>query len=373
MAVRGSPGVVPRTGLPSTEESMLTGRRTGVLLGILAISAFALAQQATTAPQPDAATDSGSRGISLDVVVTSRAGAPVAGLAEQDFTVLDNKVPQKITSFQALGGNAAPVQVILVVDAVNTSYHNVGYERGEIDKFLRANGGRLAYPTALAVFTDTKTEIQSGFSRDGNQLSVALDQYTVGVREITRSAGFYGAGDRLSLSIKALGELAAHDSALPGRKLVLWISPGWPILSGPDVQIDEQDRQKIFRTIVGLSTDLRMDQMTLYSIDPRGTEDAGGFSTFYYQSFLKGVRKPDQVEFGNLALQVLATQTGGLVLNSSNDVAGLIEKAIADAGAYYRLSFNPAPGEPDEYHQIEVKVAKPGLVARTRTGYYSQP
>ena len=27
----------------------------------------------------------------------------------------------------------------------------------------------------------------------------------------------------------------------------------------------------------------------------------------------------------------------------------------------------------DEYHTLEVKVDKPGLTARTRTGYYAQP
>jgi hypothetical protein len=28
---------------------------------------------------------------------------------------------------------------------------------------------------------------------------------------------------------------------------------------------------------------------------------------------------------------------------------------------------------PDEYHQLQIKLAKPGLTARTRTGYYSEP
>ena len=42
------------------------------------------------------------------------------------------------------------------------------------------------------------------------------------------------------------------------------------------------------------------------------------------------------------------------------------------AQAYYELSFDPPRAEhPDEYHHIEVQVAKPGLTARTREGYYS--
>jgi hypothetical protein len=29
--------------------------------------------------------------------------------------------------------------------------------------------------------------------------------------------------------------------------------------------------------------------------------------------------------------------------------------------------------KPDEYHQLQIKLAKPGLTARTRQGYYAQP
>jgi VWFA-related protein len=309
--------------------------------------------------------------IFLDVVAAPKGGKPVAGLTQQDFTVLDNRASQAITSFRATGGSEAPVEVILLVDAVNAPYSTVAYERTEIDRFLRANGGHLAYPTALAIFTDTNTQMQEEFSKDGSALIESLDHYTVGLRVIQRSAGFYGAGDRLSLSIQALRQIAAREAGRPGRKLVLWVSPGWPILSGPGVELSQKQQQNIFDTVIGLSTELRRARITLYSVDPAGTGDIG-MRTYYYQNFLKGIRKANTAEFGNLALQVLATQTGGLALNSSNDVAGLLQQAMADTQAYYELSFDPAPGEPNEYHQIEVKVSRPGLITRTRTGYYSQ-
>lgn len=344
---------------------MTIGSRFAALLSLFVFAVAGLAQQAASASQPT------TRKISLDVVVTPKGGAPVAGLTQQDFTVLDNKTQQTITSFRALGGSHAPVGVIIVIDAVNTEYQNVAVEREQIGKFLRANGGHLAYPTTLAILSDQGIQIQNGFSRDGNVLGDALDQFVVSLRAIRRSAGFYGASERLQLSVNAMRQLGEHAASLPGRKFVLWLSPGWPILSGPAVQVTAKDQQNIFDTIVNLSTGLRQARVTLYSIDPLGTTDAASFRTFYYETFLKGVRNPDQTQFGNLALQVLATQTGGLVLNSSNDVTGLLQRAVADASAYYELSFDPAPSEPGEYHQLEVKVAKPGLVARTRTGYYS--
>src|SRR5580658_8735703 len=39
--------------------------------------------------------------IKLDVVVTDKSGKPVLGLELKDFTVLEDKLPAKILSFQA--------------------------------------------------------------------------------------------------------------------------------------------------------------------------------------------------------------------------------------------------------------------------------
>ena len=134
-------------------------------------------------------TDTGD--IQLDVVVTSRSAAPVSGLARNDFTILDNKVQQTITSFQSLRGREAPVEVLLVVDDVNTGVSHIAFERSEINKFLNIDGGNLTHPTALAVLTDSGTKIQDDFTTDGKALSAALDQYTIGLHKIPRGGGIY--------------------------------------------------------------------------------------------------------------------------------------------------------------------------------------
>ena len=93
---------------------------------------------------------------------------------------------------------------------------------------------------------------------------------------------------------------------------------------------------------------------------------------FYYKNFLNGVSKPYQAQFGNLGLQVFATQSGGIVFEGNSDVAGLIQKSLADAQSWYQITFDPLPADkPNEYHRIDVRVDQPGLVARTRTGYYA--
>ena len=311
--------------------------------------------------------------ITLDVVVTPKNGVPVAGLRKDDFTVLDNKAGQPILTFNALGGPEAPVEVVLVIDAVNATYEDLGYERLQIDKFLRANGGHLAHPLSLAIFTDSGTQIQQGQSNDGNALSASLDQATIGLRQIRSSAGMEGAQEQLQLSLAALEKLAARESTRPGRKIVLWVSPGWPLLSGPEMQMTPKQQQQLFSEIQGISNQLRRGSITLYSINPLGAGQSVG-ALNYYEGFLKGVAKPNQVALGDLGLQVIAVQSGGQALSADNDVSRLLERCMADTEAYYELSFDAPPHEhPNEYHQVEIKISKPGLTARTRTGYYSAP
>ena len=336
-----------------------------VLLSIL--SGAVLSAQQNLPP-----TGANSSRINLDVVVTPKSGPPVANLEQQDFNVFDNKTLQHLTSFQARDGSHDPIHVIILIDAVNSTYQNIAWDRGEIGKFLRANGGHLSQPTSLALFTDTGTQVQQGFLTDGNELATALDNFAIGLRNVRRSSQWQ-ASDRFQLSMNALNQLLEHEGSLPGRKMIFWVSPGWPLLSGPGVHLDIKQQNQLFSTIVGLSTQLRQNRITLYSVDPLGANEGVG-RTFYYQDFLKGVGKPGQVSIGDLSLQVLATQTGGLALTSSNDIVSQLQKCYADTQAYYELSFDPPPADHrDEYHSLIVQVSKPGLTARTRTGYYAQP
>ena len=323
-------------------------------------------------PAPTAA--SPARKITLDVVVTPKSGPPVGDLQQQDFTVLDNKSPQTIASFHAVTGRDAPIEVVLVIDTVNTDYDRISYERIQIDKFLRAEAGRLAYPIAIAIVSDKDVQILGGsFSTDGNALATALDKDEIGLRTITRSTGFYGAAERLQISLHALHQLVASETPRPKRKIMLWISPGWPLLSGPNSMVDSKQQQQIFTDIVSFSNQLEQARVTLYSINPLGTNESLTQES-YYKEFLKGVSKPSQVLIGNLGLQVLAVQSGGLSINLSNDIAGTLTECLADSAPYYEISFvAPPSAQRDEYHHLEIKIAKPGLTARTRQGYYAQP
>jgi VWFA-related protein len=356
---------------------MRTRRGSWIYLFCLSlVCGFAQQKEPATSVRPGGATHA----MTLDVVVTDKSGKPIPGLQQQDFTLLDNKQPQKIVSFRAVEGGTAttdpPVEVVLLVDEVNTSFTKVATERDQIEKFLRRNGGQLTYPVSTAFLADSGTAIGNTPSRDGNALAAEVNQKWSGLRTVGRSQGIYGADERVQLSLHALEELVNFEMPRPGRKLVVWISPGWPFLSGPNMDLDLNPKQKqaLFNSIVAASAGLRNARITLDAVDPLGVADAGGFQTTEYMEFLKPVKTPAQAQNGHMALQVLADQSGGRVLNSGNDVAGEIATCVADANAFYVLSFDTLPGDgPNEYHALEIKIDKPGLAARTRAGYYAQP
>ena len=361
------------------------------LLCFLCCSLSASAQQQPTAPAtgqllapPASSLNVANHRLVLDVVVTDKSGKAVKGLGQNDFTVLDNGHPQTVLSFQASGGDEpaatnvqsaeSALRIILLVDEVNTSFTRVAYERDEIKRFLLQNGGKLAQPMSLAFFTDTDTEIENGTTRDGNALLALFDQHETALRGIRRSSGFYGAVERFQLSLNTLNSMIAKEATVPGRKMVIWISPGWPILSGPQVDLTDKQRTGLFASITATSTALRQARVTLYNINPEGTDAAGGVQAFYYQEFLKPITAARQVLPGDLSLQVLSVQSGGLVFTASNGITAEIDRCVADADAFYTLTLDPAKAEkPNEYHALVVKVAAPGLTPRTRSGYYVQP
>jgi VWFA-related protein len=347
-----------------------------ILICSFVLSLPMLAGQRPIQPIPVQPTPGMESTIRLDVVVNDKSGKPVSGLEQKDFTLLDNKLPEKILSFEAVPGAAAdsePVEVILVVDSVNIPFMRVAQARDQIKKFLQQDGGKLPRPLSIAFLSDSGLKAEGTASRDGNALVAYLDQNASALRTITKSQGFYGADERMQLSVNAFEQLTQYAAQRPGKKIIICISPGWPLLTGPRDDLTQKNQNQIFSTIVAMSTNLREAGVTLYMVDPLGPGESQ-MREFYYQSFLKGVRSPRQVVIGDLSLQVLASQSGGRVLTASNDIADGIASCVRDANAYYVLSFAPPPADgPNEYHAIEVKMDQPHLKAQTRAGYYDQP
>ncbi len=311
----------------------------------------------------------------LDVQVTDRSGVPIRGLKQADFTVLDDKQPLNVGSFRALGGEAAPsAEVFLVIDFINARFELIASARKNIRAFLLANSGKLTQPVSLIFVSSQGTKIQNAPTLDGNALAVLYDQYASALQATNLSGSFFNAQDRFNLSMKAVDTTAKYESNRAGRKLTIWIGPGWPFFSGGNIEFGPKDWQEIFKTIVELSDGLRHARTTLYSIDPTGVANAGQTQVTYYQQFLKAATSASHAQVGDLALQVLAVQSGGLVLNATNDLTAAIARCVAEADAFYTFTFHTGPGRQlNEYHPLTVTVDKPDAVVRTRAGYYAQP
>jgi VWFA-related protein len=378
------------------------------------------------APQSDNPVSTPGR-IKLDVVVTDKAGKPVTGLEAHDFTLLDSKVPRKILSFQAFDGITVkpdlPVEVILLFDFVNDDLANLYSERREVLAFLRENGGHLAQPTSIFVFRDTSLQSMRQPTSDGNLLADAVAKMKTSFRVNGYESGANGDMERYKESLHALSAIAEYEKKRPGRKLLFWIGPGWPLLNSLHFQPTLYTLKQNFKSIIEFSTMLREARVNVYSVGvgeyhvtaahsewdkqnawtsgnpasffngmyddanaTTGSETDPGMASFVvmkdyynpsdYLADLKGVKQYWRANAASLSVKVLATQNGGRVLGLNNGLASQIDSSIQDARAFYTISFNPSPAaHPNEYHDLKVLIESDGtkLTAHTSTGYYNQP
>ncbi len=331
--------------------------------------ALSIAPLATLPAQSPAQSD--SEQMTIHVTVSLRNGEPVEGLTKDDFTLTDNKHPEPITGFRAL--TTTTTGIVIILDTVNLPYSEVSFARQQLGQFFSSHP-HLEQPIApLGVLQDSGLKMQPGFSTDGNALRSELDHYSIGLRELPRSTGVYGAEERLQISLRMFNEARRATAKKRGAKRILWISPGWPLLGGPGIEVNQSQRAPMFANIVATATELRRRQIVVDAVNPSGaSQDVG--QTNFYETFLHAPRSPRDVELGQLGLQVVAQHSGGLVLNGSNDIAGLIQHAIAQTKGGYELTFTAAPGEREnEYHELQVKVWRPGVTVHTTAGYYARP
>jgi VWFA-related protein len=343
------------------------------VFGILQLAALNLSCRAqgiaSPAPARPAAECSASDTGSIDITaeVADKTGKPITGLQVTDFKLLDNKHPEKILSFQAVDADhppAIPPKVRIILDAMNSNPLVVARERDGLSAFLKQNGGKLEYPTSIWMLGDDGLTQIAPASQDGTALFGALNSTQSFLRVINRSQGGWGDSERVGQALKLVREMVSPDSVTPGRKLVVFLSPGWPLLAfweGADLGV-------LFRDIVAISNGLRQSCMTFYTLDP---SSFGTANSFAYENYLKGAEKVSDAQYPDLSLQVLSEHSGGRVIIGGNDIQAEINNALRGAGTYYNLSFEAAaPHRGTQYHDIRLTVDKPHAKVHTTAGYY---
>ena len=329
--------------------------------------------------------------IKLDVMVTDASGNPAAGLNPSDFRLLENGREQKILSFQAFTGRGAgtepPVKIILLIDTLEIPPEMARDERNAVTFYLRKDGGRLARPTSVFLLSEAGLWTVSRPAADGNALAREIEHNdfslirpnTTGQQAsfVSRSAskapltapsGHITGPIEYALAV--LGQIAAEERRQPGRKVLLWVGPGWGIGTGASGDLKSKSDPDLFHTICWFSTLFREAQVALYSFsvgeaDPRGQ---------LYKDYLGGVSSQHRAGMMSLNRKVLAVQSGGRVIDAVPDIEKEIENCVRETGPFYRISFDPFGAENlYEYHDLKVEIDKVGLTARTNTGYYDQP
>jgi VWFA-related protein len=386
----------------------------GVWVLCASLAAGAQTEELNRVPQSEATSDAGMDPalgrITIDLAVTDAQGNAVTGLERKDFKLLDEGNPLNLVTFDAANrgplGFDPPIQVILVIDGADLSAVGLAEAEADVDRFLRKDGGYLAYAlTVYRITSDGLFAIRDVFT-DGNEFADKTGRAgsmrrvwshsrseSVQVVDLLQIAAQKSAVAGLPqsrlrevpmpIAMKALGAIAIEQRRIAGRKLLFWIGPGW--------RVDLKGGEGLFDTITEFSTRLREARIELSIAGRwvRGNPNAGSGASIMgkeaLEEYVKGVRVARNARYPNLGLQVLAARTGGGMLTTRNDLAAvvekgrndiprLIEKHIAEASNYYRLTFDPPRTEAvDEYHDLKVEIDRPGLTAHTGAGYYDEP
>jgi VWFA-related protein len=307
--------------------------------------------------------------LSIELVVADSAGNPVLHLPPSDFTLLDNGRPAEIRTFHGSLAVIEPApELIFVLDAINLSSQQLTQTESAIVHFLRRNNGRLDSPCFLYRLTRDGLFSSSRPTRDGNLLAKEVEKHKSPrtMWRIGRNGEpnpFEGWGSRARpnpLSPHALGSIAIDQREIRRRKVVVWIGPGWPVHGG-DIAFDDATE---------LSTRLREARITLDNINVWPNLD----ESLNYRDYLEAPRSQKDMQPSKMALQVIATHTGGLVLDSSGALDREIERCVDEERNFYTLSFNPPHTyQMDEFHDLRVQVDRPALTVRAPTGYYNEP
>jgi VWFA-related protein len=370
--------------------------------------------------------------IQIDAVVTDKAGHPIVDLQPSDFEVFESGRKQTISHFVYVktgqgptsGGNAAlaaapqtiePRTVVIVVDDLSLSLHSSVLARKALEKLVKT---RLEPTDRVAILKVSGGARTTPFSSDPAELGkqVAQVRYNINNRRPwNQRENFFdqsrnNAGrnpDDVSwnsfLAVDSLSLLKATVDALravPGRKALIFVSEGFPLLISDDrsrrlesrtfLALDAvYDDMGIRAALNGLIDLANRASVVIYSIDPGGlTTGSAGLEVGNAEASSSGAtgQLPQPVQVAqSMALDHLAQQdslielaeaTGGIAVHDQNDISVGLQRVLADHAGYYLIGYEPQAAtfarSPNgiEFHKVKVEVTRPGLRVRSRRGFY---
>lgn len=193
-----------------------------------------------------------------------------------------------------------------------------------------------------------------------------------------RETAFFSV-DRVRRTLDALVAIANHLASFPGRKNLIWVSASFPIQIGmltPRAPGDTRTQQQFGPEIERAARALNNANLAVYPVDARGLV-AGGAADGTTPASGRGVageglRDPEQLFSTQGVMDALADSTGGRAFYNVNDLPHAIRRALDDSEVSYTLGFYPSNVKWDgKFHEIKVRVDRPGVRLRYRQGYYA--
>ncbi|HEX7180790.1 MAG TPA: VWA domain-containing protein [Thermoanaerobaculia bacterium] len=382
--------------------------------------------------------------VNVDVYVTDKKGNRITGLTRDDFEIFEDGRPVAISNFYAVeDGKAVPpkgeeatapaapqtpgtpapptlerartpedqrLRLVVYIDNFNIHPFNRNRVMRELRAFLNEKLSRD--DQVMLVSYDRSLHVRRTFTSDPGLIAAALlelekvsghavhhdsDRRDVLTRiedsqspnEALSFARSYAQSvyNDLSFSIDALKNIVDSLAGLPGRKAVLYVSDGLPMIAGQDVfyavqnkygtestSLTEQfqfDTSSRFRE---LTSQANANRVTFYTIDAAGLRVYSSTSAENQTAGSAGSGVfIDSIQISNLqgTLQMLAEKTGGMAIINANKVTPQLERIAKDFNTYYSLGYSPTHYGDGRYHRIEVKLKQRtrGLQVRHREGY----
>jgi VWFA-related protein len=412
---------------------MNNGRVCCAVLLLAAASSIAFSQNASVAAAtPVPVFRSESRLVLVDVVVMDKSGNPIRGLKAEDFRLIENGKPQKLTAVEEHSYNpelatrprpgapilppnqytnaaALPPQGainIVLFDMLNTPTTDAVYARKELVQGLAALPA--GHETALFLLSSRGLWMAQGLTNDPEKLRKAARVLTVEPGAVATERDWNSAAatnflsqatqndltvplmviDRCRLTARTLKGIAGWGAAFPGRKNLIWITSDVPMnfqrqISDGAKATDPNtpDARSCFPDLLEAGIIGADSQTAIYPVSARGLEmqgisvsdqgaEMGSGSGFANHIFDQAKRGLD----AKFDMSQVAEITGGRAFQGGNDVGGAIRTGIEQGENYYTLAYVPSDKKwNSSYRTLKVALALPNTSLRHRDGYFAVP
>lgn len=309
--------------------------------------------------------------VRVDVIATDKDDRAVTDLNASDFVITQNGAPQTIADFEYVSiptidrkidlkapqrppadtfTNAPPppnARAFVFVQWT-TSAQNIVPIKRMMTSFVSA----LQADDQVAIVYARRSDLSQDFTNDPTKLVRAINNLkaTVGISPLR---------DWLFAMHNVMSSLAA---AREPRRVIVLISEGFPIRFPMPPEIVE-----IFQEAV-------RQNIPIYTMDPRGLMAPPlGLEGHLEDQRPNGLERIRGLQEEKDGLQIVAENTNGRAFVNNWNVPQSAATLIGENNSYYLLGFYPSPYDADgKFHDIDVKVKRPGVRIRARQGYTSE-